>query len=39
MFDDWFLLECLWSLLHFASFGIDHGTFYVCVDQIRLKGN
>lgn len=34
--DDQFLLQSLWSFLDFSSFGINHGTFYVCVDQTRL---
>lgn len=36
---DWFLLQRLWSLLHFASFGVNHGTFHVRLDQIRLIEN
>jgi len=31
-----FLPQSLWSFLHSPSFGIDHGTLDVCVDQIRL---
>lgn len=37
--EDLISLQSLWSFLHFASFGINHGTFYVCMDQTRLMEN